>query len=360
MKIPNKDEIKSVLIWGSVYSALHIPLGTLVIAKYTFRILAMAFDHLQNLYMQSFIQPMRALIINDQIAFNPVEEPKLIQEAIELFRWEDLKENPDHYPHIRVIAKSGMGKSTLARYLLHLLGGNQSVITPKCKPNDWRGVEVIGKGFDYDAIEAALIQIKDLMYSNYELINQSLTPEMINICLDEWRLIKENVPIAKEIIKELITVARDAKIRLICLAQGEQVSTWGLEGESDLGECFTDVRIGEFAIDHAKRLKCSKPIIEFLEKQSRPCMIGRLPALIPDLNSFQFVASEAALKLIETSETTDLQELNEQNEVFGNQEILEKMYRLARTNGISDSDFIKNIFGTSRYQEGKKFLEGLK
>lgn len=360
MRIPNKDEIKSVLIWGSVYAGLHIPYGSLVIARYTFKILAMAFESLERLYMQSFIQPMRALIINDQVAFNPIEEPKLIQEAIELFRWEDLKENPDHYPHIRVIAKSGMGKTTLARYLLHLLGGNQSVITPKCKPNDWKGVQVIGKGFDYDAIESSLIQIKDLMYANYELIQQSLTPEMINICLDEWRLIKENVEPAKEIIKELITVARDAKIRLICLAQGEQVSTWGLEGESDLGECFTDVRIGEFAIDHAKRIKSSKPIIEFLEKQSRPCMIGRLPALIPDLNSFQFVASEAALKLSEIPETIELKEKNEQNEVSENQEMLEKSYRLLKRNGISDSDFIKQFFGSNNYKEGKLWIDQLR
>lgn len=360
MKIPNKDEIKSVLIWGSVYSALHIPYGALVVCKYTFRIVAMAFDHLQSLYMQSFIQPMRALIINDQIAFNPVEEPKLIQEAIELFRWEEFKEKPDHFPHIRLIARSGMGKTTLARYLLHLLGGKQAVITPKSKPNDWRGVQVTGKGFDYDAIEAALIQIKELMYSNYELINQSLTPEMINICLDEWRLIKENVECAEDVIKELITVARDAKIRLICLAQGEQVKTWGLEGESDLGECFTDIRIGEFAIDHAKRIKCSKPIIEFLEKQSRPCMIGRLPALIPDLNSFQFVASEPALKLIETLETIDPKEENGSNEVSENQEILEKSYRLLKRNGISDSDFIKQFFGSNNYKEGKLWIDQLR
>lgn len=360
MKIPNKDEIKSVLIWGSVYSALHIPYGALVVCKYTFRIVAMAFDHLQSLYMQSFIQPMRALIINDQIAFNPVEEPKLIQEAIELFRWEEFKEDPNKFPHIRLIAKSGMGKTTLARYILHLLGGNQTVITPKCKPNDWRGVQIIGKGFDYDAIECALIQIKDLMYSNYNLIEQSLTPEMNNIVLDEWRLIKENIECASDICKELITVARDAKIRLLCLAQGEQVNTWGLQGESDLAECFTDIRLGEFAIEYAKRIKSSKPIIEFLEKQSRPCMIGRLPALIPDLNSFQFVASESALKLIETPETMIYKEKNEQNEVSENQEILEKSYRLLKRNGISDSDFIKQFFGTARYQEGKKFLEGLK
>ena len=91
---------------------------------------------------------------------------------------------------------------------------------------------------------------------------------------------------------------------MIALAQGTQVSTWGLEGESDLEECFTDILIGNFAIDRCIALRRTHhktsqeyaywtQVLAFLQQQDRPCMAANMPAAIPDLTNWQrAIASE--------------------------------------------------------------------
>jgi hypothetical protein len=109
-------------------------------------------------------------------------------------------------------------------------------------------------------------------------------------------------------MKDIITVARESMLRLIALAQGENVASWGFEGESDLEECFTDIRLGEFAIDYAKSLRnqCRKDsddyeywtaVLAELERQSQQrtregksipcCMVGKHPARIPNLTDWK-------------------------------------------------------------------------
>jgi hypothetical protein len=123
------------------------------------------------------------------------------------------------------------------------------------------------------------------MYRRYPLMEQGETFEITNFVVDEWRLINTNVkaikerdpetkqtievaPSAKAMMKDIITVARESMLRLIALAQGENVASWGFEGESDLEECFTDVRLGEFAIDYAKSLRnqCRKDGEDYEQK----------------------------------------------------------------------------------------------
>jgi hypothetical protein len=151
------------------------------------------------------------------------------------------------------------------------------------------------------------------------------TFELTNFVVDEWRLINMNVlaikqrnpetkqmveiaPSAKAMMKDIITVARESMLRLIALAQGENVETWGFEGESDLEECFTDIRLGEFAINYAKSLRnqCRKDsedyhywtaVLAELEWQETRrtesgkslacCMVGKMPARIPNLSHWK-------------------------------------------------------------------------
>jgi hypothetical protein len=156
-------------------------------------------------------------------------------------------------------------------------------------------------------------------------MEQGQTFEITNFVVDEWRLINTNIkpikerdpetkqtleiaPSAKAMMKDIITVARESMLRLIALAQGENVASWGFEGESDLEECFTDIRLGEFAIDYAKSLRnqCRKDsedyeywtavLNELNWQQSRRtregksipcCMVAKYPARIPDLTDWK-------------------------------------------------------------------------
>ena len=218
---------------------------------------------------------------------------------IKFFDFTELRSNPDKFPHIRVIGKTGVGKTRFTEWIMDMLGGEQFVITPKKKPTDWINHKVYGYPFDYPACERKLVEIHKLMHLRYALMEEGKTPYQINFACDEWKLINKNISSAKELMKDIIIVARDAKIRLIALAQGENVATWGLEGESDLEECFSTVRFGDFATEHCKflRNKYRKDSLEYdyysavlkeLESQGfRCCMVENQPARVPDLGNWK-------------------------------------------------------------------------
>jgi hypothetical protein len=259
---------------------------------------------------------------------------------VKLFDFNRLRTEPDKFAHLRVIGGTGIGKTTFVDWLLDTLGGDRFVITPKKKSWNWVGLKVYGLWFDYKTIRAKLQWIHAEMYRRYPLMEAGETFEITNFVVDEWRLINTNVkaikerdpetkqtievaPSAKGMMKDIITVARESALRLIALAQGENVASWGFEGESDLEECFTDIRLGEFAIDYAKSLRnpCRKDsddyeywtaVLAELERQSQQrtregksipcCMVGKYPALIPDLTDWRRNVSDST-----SAETTSLQ-----------------------------------------------------
>ncbi|MBF2016354.1 MAG: hypothetical protein IGS23_14360 [Rivularia sp. T60_A2020_040] len=244
--------------------------------------------------------PYAAISINRQEKILEVEAEVLPPEIqLTFFEFTQLRNEPDKFPHIRVIGKTGVGKTRFTEWIMDMLGGEQFVITPKKKPTDWINHKVYGYPFNYGECEAKLKQTQELMYKRYEDMEKGVQPHQINFSCDEWKLINKNVSSAKEVMKDIIIVARDAKIRLIALAQGENVATWGLEGESDLEECFTTVRFGEFAKDHCKYLrnKYRKGSEEFqyysamlkeLESQGfRCCMVDNVPARVPNLANWK-------------------------------------------------------------------------
>lgn len=231
------------------------------------------------------------------------------------FDFTELKNNPDKFPHIRVIGKTGVGKTRFTEWIMDMLGGEQFVITPKKKPTDWLNHKVYGYPFNYQECEEKLKDTHSLMHTRYADLEKGKQLQQINFACDEWKLINKNVASAKELMKDIIIVARDAKIRLMALAQGENVATWGLEGESDLEECFTTVRFGDFALEHCKflRNKYRKDSEEFqyysavlreLESQGfRCCMVDNVPAKVPDLSSWKpsFRAVADSLNSVDSS-----------------------------------------------------------
>lgn len=257
--------------------------------------------------------PYTGIPLNKQANIQAIEIPALpVDVQINFFDFTEFRNEPDQFPHIRVIGKTGVGKTRFTEWILEMLGGEQFVITPKKKPVDWLNHKIYGYPFNYTECENKLVETHELMHKRYAIMEQGINPHQINFACDEWKLINKNVPSAKELMKDIIIVARDAKIRLIALAQGENVATWGLEGESDLEECFTTVRFGEFALDHCKflRNKYRKDSEEFqyysavlqeLELQGfRCCMVEKQPARVPNLASWKpsFKADDSQLQLV--------------------------------------------------------------
>lgn len=256
--------------------------------------------------------PLSAIRQHDQQA--AIDVPALPAPVeITFFDFTQFRNEPDKFPHIRVIGKTGIGKTRFTEWLMDLLGGEQFVITPKKKPTDWTNHRVFGYPFNYKECEAKLREVHSLMHRRYAEMEQGKTPHQINFACDEWKLVNKNVVTAKEMMKDIIIVARDAKIRYIGMAQGENVATWGMEGESDLEECFTTVRFGDFALDYCKGLRnqyrkdsdeylyYSAVLAELVSQGFRCCMVDRQPARVPDLSNWKPGSSPVATGCMDES-----------------------------------------------------------
>jgi hypothetical protein len=58
---------------------------------------------------------------------------------------------------------------------------------------------------------------------------------------------------------ENLTLGRELKMRIFALAQGRQIMTWGLQGESDLLECFCSIFLGNFAVEECESYRNKYP-----------------------------------------------------------------------------------------------------
>lgn len=220
-------------------------------------------------------------------------------ESIKYFDWSRFGSEPDTFPHIRCIGKTGSGKTTLGQWIIsEKLRTETIIISAKRKPTDFKGFKVFGEKFNYSEAESKILEIHKLMYDRYELIDQGIKPEPLTVVIDEAKLIINKCSDkVSNAFKDFAVVARDAGIRIFGLAQGTQVKHWGLEGESDISECFTDILIGQFAIDKCLSLR-NKHRVNSPEYQywnavltdlqttgKRCCMVGDEPATIPNLTN---------------------------------------------------------------------------
>lgn len=221
------------------------------------------------------------------------ENEWLQEKELQLFDFGEFKNYPNKYPHIRLIAQTGGGKTTTTEWLLNQLGGEQFVITPYRKSGEWVDKQVFGHPFNFAEIEDKINWVYSLMYKRYEEIDRGIALEQINFVLDDWTNINREIGKAKETVRKIITISRKANMRLIAIAHGESAESWGFKGESDLKENFTTIRLGNFATDHCQRQLnrtrrdsseynyYSKVMAELKRQGDYCCMVDNSPAQIP-------------------------------------------------------------------------------
>jgi hypothetical protein len=237
--------------------------------------------------------------------------------GIKFFNWKRFKKEPELFPHIRVVGATGVGKTCLIDWLLDVLPANETqVITVKRRVNQWTGLKVIGVPEDFDAIRLALDGLQAVRKKRTQKMAEGIDSPVLNVAVDEWRVITKNLkatvdraskeillPSAKEIMGNMITLAREVNIRMLVMAQGRQVETWGLEGESDLAECFCSIYMGKFAVEECESVRNRHPadswaceryqaVRDYLESiGSRAawisCSDGEFPAIVPDLSNWK-------------------------------------------------------------------------
>ncbi|MCA6534938.1 MAG: hypothetical protein IM597_12420 [Pseudanabaena sp. M176S2SP2A07QC] len=191
-------------------------------------------------------------------------------------------------PHCMLLGSTGNGKSTLAKYLAANCNAFTIAIDPHAAPNDWGEIPVFGAGRRYGEIAEIMQATLQLMQVRYDARDKGVTQfEPIVIITDEFPAIiasNEAGEVASNWMKLISREARKVAIRLVVLTQSPEVQAIGLKGEGSVRDNFCFIRLGEFALDHAKSLK-DDGVKQFIESAPRPAMLGNLPVSIPDLSS---------------------------------------------------------------------------
>ena len=128
-----------------------------------------------------------------------------------------------------IAGPSGSGKSTLAKHLIAARSDGQVIIIDPHSPSKILGIDVIGSGRNYKAIEAALESLIQLMNTRYS--DLSIRQNRVSVFIDEWTGIRENIPKAGELLKTLLVESRKVNIHLVVLVHSLTVSTLGVDAQ---------------------------------------------------------------------------------------------------------------------------------
>ncbi|MCL6750109.1 hypothetical protein KBT16_03600 [Nostoc sp. CCCryo 231-06] len=301
------------------------------------------------------VEPVKPEIVKEPkvLEAEPEPEPELffgvkLPESpalgVEFWDWQWFNNRIDDLPHIRLIAPTNGGKTTLCDWLVDVVPADERmVLTVKRKPHQWAGLSVYGVPEAYGIIREKLEWLQDERIERTRLMEKGIYRGRFSAIVDEWKAIARNIkaikdpetklitnPSAKEIMGEQLTLSRESLIRIFAMAQGRQVITWGLEGESDILECFCTVYLGSFAVEEAETMqrKYAKDseefatwgrVIEFLRSLGKracwiECEFGKFPAIAPDLSGWK--------REIESKNLTETQ--TEQVVVTENRQSVEK------------------------------------
>ena len=190
-------------------------------------------------------------------------------------------------PHVMLLGSTGDGKSTLAKHLAANCTAYTIVIDPHAAPDDWGDLPVYGASRNYGQIAEIMGVILQLMQDRYDARSQGAKQfEPIVIICDEYPAIIASSAagkVASSWMKLISREARKVSLRLVVLTQSPEVKAIGLEGEGSVRDNFCFIKLGEFALDHAKAMK-DEAIKLAVESCDRPAMLGNYPCNIPQLS----------------------------------------------------------------------------
>jgi hypothetical protein len=278
--------------------------------------------------------------------------------GVKFFDWKQFRETPDNFSHIRAVGATNSGKTTLVDWLMDVIPSDRKfVCTIKRKPHQWQFIEVIGVPEDYEAIRHSMLSIRAERIRRTAQMAKGIDFPSWSIAFDEWKAQTRNIkaiierktkeiisPSARDLQGENLTLGRELKMRIFALAQGRQIMTWGLQGESDLLECFCSIFLGKFAVEECESYRNKFPkdseqyakyqqVRDYLESLGNraawiSCELGEFPAVVPDLSQWKRERPQPPLP----TETSVNSETIQTTEEAANQEIedTEELWELAK------------------------------
>ena len=271
---------------------------------------------------------------------------------------------------VMILGGTGSGKSTVAQYLAYAYGGKVKIYEPEGTPDDWQGLEVIGKGENWDAINAGMAEdLEDLsaqIQLRTEKGNAALSGSEKVLIVEEYPEVRQKCENADEWIERHARRGRKGKRFVIALSQYDKVSAWGFEGKSDLADGFVKIRLGKKAVIHARSLK-NEDLMTWLQPDRSHCLYDDQPCKLPSYREMKAVTQRlfftSQISPVVTAKSTLQQAL--QPQITGNNQISEtakKAIKALLQAGWSDSKIIKEILGCqgAQYQPGKELLDDFK
>jgi energy-coupling factor transporter ATP-binding protein EcfA2 len=271
--------------------------------------------------------------------------------------------------HCLLIGDTGSGKSTLAQWLAYQVGGSIKVYDADAAPEEWVGLDVIGRGGEFELIGAAMIADVDDLEARLRLRGEKGDRALAG--MDEVVIAEEFPLLADELgdtavtwLKKHARRGRKPKRFIVALSQDDSVKALRIEGEGAVRKNFRYIRLGKLALEHGKKV-LSNQDCAWLKVQDRPCMVDDCPALLPDVKSYlSFVPrlqAASANDLVKHPQTTLESEasLIKSEDLGGENSEEWRLWQRFQESGLSRSDFIKQelIGRCGSYQAGKQWLE---
>lgn len=271
---------------------------------------------------------------------------------------------------VMVIGEMGTGKSTLAQYLAYTIGGRIKVYECEGTPDDWIGLEVIGKGENWDAIEAALQSDLSDLSTQMKLREQHgdkyLDGTEVTTIVEEFPELVSKCDSTDKWLDRHARRGRKARRPTILLSQYDRVAAWGMEGKSDLLDAFYRIRLGKKARIHAKSLK-NDGLVNWLKQDRSHCLIDDNPCKLPPYREMKAVISRPLLDQRTSIEKSPEKPLKTPPEADSSESFTESdafLWRLISKygEGKSDSSIVCEVMGMTgkKYGDGKDLLERLR
>ena len=292
--------------------------------------------------------------------------------VVETFNWQLLNDDPDRYPHVAITGPTGSGKSTLAEALAGMLGGVTIAIAPHRKPGDFAalGDRVYAGGRRFGTEKDAPVTIDELidgtagkcsvtsvirclgeeMDRRYDLMDkgEDIGP-FLNVIWDEIVACMGVCPgLVPRVFLQLLRESRKVGIRLIVLPQDDQVESLKLRGQGAARSNLCYIRLADFAVNYARKMDSEVPgVFDFIQAQSRPCMVGKIPARIPEISP---LLAPAQLPAKPEGETSDLELDSDAIQALEGSFLLPSFERSSEDGDQAFADAI------SRFNWGKEFI----
>jgi energy-coupling factor transporter ATP-binding protein EcfA2 len=271
--------------------------------------------------------------------------------------------------HLLIIGATGSGKSTIAQFLASRHSANVRVYDPDCSPSDWVGLTVFGRKGNFNEInaqmQADLVELEQCMALRGEGGDSAIAGRECCMIGEEFPLLADEVDIARDWLLKFARRGRRVKQFIIVISQSDSVSALGIEGDGAIRQSFAVLRLGKFAVAHAKKLK-DEGLIQWLQAGKYRATLDDEACQLPDVSGYQPVTNQLPrtpqnppLVTAETPAQSDFKPDLPPN--LPDDQALKLAVGLLVKEGVSESKIIKEVLGYQggRYQQGKELFSKL-